>query len=95
MMVNQLEIDISHLWSSLNHIELIVIVCTLNVLRDLPVEILDGHSNLRDFRHEIASEALVVQEALLVVLNPEFLGLSHCVAIKESSSSEPRQVLRI
>jgi hypothetical protein len=51
-------------------------------LRGLFIEIFNHDSNLCYLGHEIVPEGLVIEEAILVILNPEFCCLCHRVTIE-------------
>ena len=45
--------------------------------------------------HEFISEALVENQPLLVVINPELGLLIHCIAVKEACTSKSRKILAV
>mmetsp|Transcript_17396 Transcript_17396/g.44366 ORF Transcript_17396/g.44366 Transcript_17396/m.44366 type:complete len:354 (+) Transcript_17396:1112-2173(+) len=88
-------IQVLHLRSRLNNIELSVLVASFDVLREASHHLLHLHSNPGNARHQGGPECLFVDDLLIRVVNVNLVILFDRDGIVEPGSCKPFQILRV
>ena len=79
----------------MHNIVLTVIICSLNILWLIVVQLLNVVPDGSNLEHELLSELFIYDEALLIVADSKLVFLVHGVAVEETSSSKAREILAI